>query len=475
MGCSNSITEVNNSKSSPETLASAPSSTIRRMRKNIFGAIQASSITEHYDLIKATGSGVIGTLFYAKHLKSQEIRTLREINKLTIREEAISLSQEVSILKELDHPNIRKVYECIETPRNIYISQEYITGLPLNQKITTSGCETIMYKVILEIFSALNYLHSKGIAHCSLCPEYIIQTDGENYSTLSKIIGFQAAQRLNDKQEVQMKKIKFQYSSPELLRGEFDEKTDLWSCGIILYDILVGKLPFTAKTKVGILECILKGELDFNNTLFTSLTNSMQNLIRSLLVIDPSKRLTTSAALADPSYYSCMRRINVSLDALSKLRNFQVNSAAARSILALMNSRLGKEDHEIVNYFKELDENFDGKVSKDELIEAYGMLGIDISAEADDIMNNMDLGGNGFIDYTELKVSLMNWAEELKEKNLVKVFNASEGKIRVDDLRLDLIDVKQKDWKEFLKNCPNDGYFMNLSDLKRYLRANLVQ
>jgi calcium-dependent protein kinase len=475
MGCSTSSPENPQTKSPTETLPSPPTSNVRRMRKNIFGAIQASSITEHYELIKATGSDSIGTLFSARHIQSQEIRTLREINKLTIREEAISLSQEVSILKELDHPNIRRVFECIETPRNVYISQESISGLPLNEKITNSGCETLMYKIILEIFSGLNYLHSKGIAHCSLCPEFVIQNEAQDYLTVSKIVGFQAAQRLNDKQEVQMKKIRFMYSSPELLRGEFDEKTDLWSCGIILYDILVGKLPFLAKTKVGIMECILKGELDFNNTLFTSLTNSMQNLIKSLLIIDPSKRLTTSLALSDPSYSSCMRRINVSLDALSKLKNFQVHSAASRSILTLMNLRLGKEDHEIVHYFKELDENFDGKVSKEELLEAYDRLGIDLSNDADEIIANLDLGGNGFIDYTELKVSLMNWSDELKEKNLVKVFNASDRRISVDDLRLDLIDVKQKDWNQFLRDCPNDGLWIDLAELKKYLRANIVQ
>lgn len=475
MGCSRSQQEVLHTKSPQDTGINLLSTVGRRMRKNIFGAIQASSVTNHYDIIKATGSSIIGTFFYAKHLKSGEMRTLRELNKVTMKDEAVSISQEVSILKELDHPNIRKVYECVETPRNVYIAMEFIEGLPLNEKIKNSGCETFLCKVILEIFTALHYLHSKGIAHCNICPEYIIQTEGENYITKSKIVGFQAAQRLNDKQEIQLKKIRYQYASPELLRGEFDEKTDMWSCGVLLYDILVGKLPFPAKTKAGVIECILNGNIDFSNTLFTSLSGSMQYLIKSLLEMDPSKRLTTSAALADSNYNSCIRRIDVSLDALSRLKTFQVHSAAARSLLTLTNARLGKEDHEIVNYFKELDENFDGKVSRDELVEAYEKLGIDITGDADEIMKNMDLGGNGFIDYSELKVSLMNWAEELKEKNLNRVFNATEGKIKIDTLRLDLIDVKQKDWVQFLKECPNDGVYLRLSDLKRYLRSNLVQ
>lgn len=475
MGCLNSQPETVVVKASIETAANSLVQPVKRMRRNIFGAIQATKITDHYQILRAIGSGTIGTLFYARHLKTQEFRTLREINKVTIKDEAASVSQEVSILKELDHPNIRKVYECIETPKNVYISMEYIDGLSLNEKIKTSGCETYLFKVILEVFAALNYLHSKGIAHCNICPEYIIQVGTEGYDTKSKIVGFLAAQRLNDKQDLKYEKLKYQYSSPELLRGEYDEKTDLWSCGVLLYEMAVGRLPYPAKSKAGVIECILNGDIDFTNSLFTSLSISMQHLIMSLMHMDPSKRITTTIAMCDSNYTSCTTRILSSLDALNKLRRFKVNSAAAKSLLMLINSRLGNEDHEIVNYFKELDENFDGKVSKDELIDAYERLGIDITDEADDIMNNMDLSGNGFIDYAELKISLIKWGEELKEKSLSKIFNSETRVLSISALRYDLIDVKQSDWLQFLKDCPNDGNFIQLSDLKRYLRANIEQ
>ena len=475
MGCLSSQPETVVVKSSIDTAASSLNQPSKRIRKNIFGAIQAKKITEHYKILKAIGSGTIGTLFYASHLKTQEFRTLREINKLTIKDEAESVSQEVKILKELDHPNIRKVFECIETPKNYYIAMEYIDGQSLNEKIKSSGCETYLFKVILEVFDALSYLHQKGIAHCNICPEYVIQVSLEGYDTQTKIVGFLAAQRLNDKQDIQYEKLKFQYSSPELLRGEYDEKTDMWSCGVLLYELAVGRLPFPAKTKAGIIECILNGHLDFSNSLFTSLSISMQNLIINLMDQDPSRRMATSVALCDSNYTSCTNRIKSSLNALSCLKKFKVNTAASKSLLLLINSRIGKDDHDIVSYFKELDENFDGKVSKDELIDAYLRLGIDITAEADDIMNNMDLTGNGFIDYAELKISLIKWGEELKEKNLSKIFNSESRILEINALRYDLIDVKQTDWIQFLSDCPNDGNFIHLSDLKRYLRINIEQ
>ena len=227
MGCTNAKTEELITQHIIEPNSPVVLTINRRGRRgNLFGASYAESITDHYEILKAIGSGAIGTLFYAKHIRSQEFRTLREINKFSLKEEAVSISQEVNILKELDHPNIMKVYEAIETPRSIYIALEYISGLSLKQKVKATGCETMLATIMLEVCSALNYLHLKGIAHCSLCPDYIFQI-GNGYDSITKIIGFTGAQRLNDKQDVNLKKIRYEFASPELLKGEFNEKTDI--------------------------------------------------------------------------------------------------------------------------------------------------------------------------------------------------------------------------------------------------------
>jgi hypothetical protein len=138
-----------------------------------------------------------------------------------------------------------------------------------------------------------------------------------------------------------------------------------------------------------------------------------------------------------------------------------------------MNKKLIKDDHYIVGYFKELDENFDGRVSKDELLEAFDRLGISLEQEADEIMANMDSDGNGFIDYSELKIALAEWDVVIKEKNIAKVFKVEDGKLPIDAMRLELIDIKQAEWVRFLKDCQNDGRYMDLSSLKNYLRASV--
>jgi calcium-dependent protein kinase len=296
----------------------------RRTRsKNIFNSINSSSITEHYEILKVIGSGNVGTLYFAKHLQSEEFRTLREINKIILKDEAAMLSQEVNILKELDHPNILKIYETIETARSLYISLEYISGPSLLERVKTTGCETMLAITMSEVFSALNYLHAKGFVHCNINPEYIVQT-GVGYDTVNKLIGFTVAQKIEDKLDINLKKIKYQYASPELLKGDYDEKTDIWSCGILLYELLVGRLPFPSKTKAGIVECIINGDLDFINSMFTSLSKGSQDLIKSMLQIDPSLRPAAQEILLNPMFTASKGKINLSLDAIKKLRSFKV-------------------------------------------------------------------------------------------------------------------------------------------------------
>ena len=225
MGCSRSQPEVILQKVTNDGINLLNSTQIKRIKKN-FQSVYANSIADYYTILQAIGSGSIGTLFYAKHIKEGQYRTLREINKLCMFNEMNTIGQEVNILKDLDHPNVLKVYEVIETSRNIYVSLEHINGCSLSEKVKSPGCETLLAKIMLDVLSALCYLHAKGIAHCTLCPEYIVQS-GSGYDITTKIIGFSAAQRLNDKTEVNLKKIRYQYASPELLKGDFNEKTDL--------------------------------------------------------------------------------------------------------------------------------------------------------------------------------------------------------------------------------------------------------
>ena len=221
-------------KSSPLTLpipVESPQKSLnyqRAARKEKFITARIRTITEKYDILRALGSGTIGTLFHAKESKTGIMRTIREVNKSAYFF-GLEAFQEINILRDLDHPNILKVIEAVETPRSFYVVLENISGGTLQDKYKKVGYEGLISKYVQEMFCGLNYLHKLGIVHCNLSPDYIVLSN-ETKEAVVKIIGFTAAQRLSEKKEIDMKTLKVNYASPEMFRGEFNEKTDFTLC-----------------------------------------------------------------------------------------------------------------------------------------------------------------------------------------------------------------------------------------------------
>ena len=95
---------------------------------------------------------------------------------------------------------------------------------------------------------------------------------------------------------------------------------------MLLYDLLTGRLPFPTKTKTGIINCILKGDLDFMNSVFTGLSPATQDLIKNMLSMDPLARPTAQQVLMHPMLKASKGKISLSLEAIKKLRVFKVKT-----------------------------------------------------------------------------------------------------------------------------------------------------
>jgi serine/threonine protein kinase len=171
----------------------------RMVRKGKFLTTKLKAITEQYEVLRALGSGTLGTLFHALDLQKNLIRTIREVNK-SLFVHGVEVFQEVNILRDLDHPNILKIYEAIETGRSYYIVLENISGGSLADKFGKVKIEGVISRYVYEMFSGLNYLHKQGIVHCNLAPEYIVLSD-ESEEAIIKIIGFTNARELTRKEK----------------------------------------------------------------------------------------------------------------------------------------------------------------------------------------------------------------------------------------------------------------------------------
>jgi EF-hand domain pair len=124
--------------------------------------------------------------------------------------------------------------------------------------------------------------------------------------------------------------------------------------------------------------------------------------------------------------------------------------------------------------FKKLDVNSDGNVSKNEMIEGFKHVGIDCEKEIDDIMENLDMDQSGSLDFSELKIVLIDWEKEINDENLAKVFSTNSQGIEFDAIKGELIEILPSEWIEFSKKVKFENGIVPFEPFKAYIKANLV-
>ncbi|XP_068968652.1 ovarian-specific serine/threonine-protein kinase Lok-like [Bombus flavifrons] len=216
------------------------------------------------------------------------------------------IMNEVKILKALKHPCIIRMVEIVDTPKAVYIVLELMEGGELFERIRSRGrlsekhAKLIFYQVVL----AVSYLHDCGITHRDLKPENILLANNSDV-TLAKVSDF-GLSKLVDAQTM-MKTFcgTPMYVAPEILstigRGSYTNQVDVWSLGVILYACLSGSVPFNCYDKNMSLQDQIKcGRYGFPPSKFGHITNKAIDLIKSMMTVNPRKRITIKQVLLHP-------------------------------------------------------------------------------------------------------------------------------------------------------------------------------
>jgi calcium-dependent protein kinase len=429
---------------------------------------RSGSISDFFDLKLVTGSNESFSVFKASDKESISNYSVKEISKSS-RFESTSVNDEVSILNNLDHPNILKIFETIESPRSFYIVYEHIDGGPLKENVKRSGDEVKVARFMGDVLSGLNYMHKAGFIHCDLNIENIMisnKPDGK----LAKIVGFTFARHVDDFSISGLERINPVFASPELLTTrEVGTETDLWSLGIVLYTVLVGKLPFVGRTIDEILDEIIHVRLDFANPNYLGLSVAVRDLISKLLEVNPKARITAKDALNHLWIYQNREPFIINFNTLNRLKMFSIKSNLVRCLLVFYTFKMELKENDIVKCFKEIDSNFDGYVSRDELLATFSRYGINISKDIGDIMKNIDIDQSGLIDYSELKIVLTDWVSEIKKKNLRALFNVEGEYVDLTSLAASLPQVLPSEWKEFNAKVKAKDGKASLKAIKAYV------
>lgn len=222
--------------------------------------------SEYNLLLPELGKGSYGKVQKAVHKVSNLKRAVKIIEKRrTTSDYQNRLINEVNILKGCDHPNIIKILEFFQDDSNFYIVTELCEGGELYKRINLKKrfSEEEAAWTIRQVVSALYYIHSHKIVHRDLKPENILY-DSRQDDSLIKVIDFGTSHNYDPNSKMTQKFGTCYYIAPEVLKGQYDESCDVWSCGVILYLLLGGYPPFFGSSDEVVLRKVEKGVVEFD-------------------------------------------------------------------------------------------------------------------------------------------------------------------------------------------------------------------
>lgn len=262
-----------------------------------------SDITDYYTLGKTLGSGAYGDVMHAFDVRTNEQRAVKIIQKKKDTKNQQHLECEIQVMKSISHPNIVQTYQIFDLKRAIYIVMEYVPGGDLFDFVAQHDnlTEAQASQCMRSIFHAVEYLHRHSIVHRDLKPENILCAN-KSWPLQIKVTDFGFARFVDpfrcadDTMRTQVGTAYFM--APEIItdRG-YGPAVDSWACGVILYTILTGRLPFPGKNTTEYFNNVVNGQPLFPPILWRGISADAMSLVKGLLNSDPNKRLTSLAAL----------------------------------------------------------------------------------------------------------------------------------------------------------------------------------
>ncbi|KAF4668452.1 hypothetical protein FOL46_001949 [Perkinsus olseni] len=402
-------------------------------------------LSDSYQVEKKTlGQGTYGSVSKAVNKSTKVVRAIKTISRSHLKNVA-RFRQEIAIMKMLDHPNIVKLFETFEDAKNIYLVLELCTGGELFDRIIDQGyfTESGAASLMKQIISAVYYCHKNNIVHRDLKPENFLFLNKTKDSPL-KIIDFGLASKFGEDARLKTKAGTPYYVSPQVLRGEYNESCDLWSCGVIMYILLCGYPPFHGDTDAEILARVKAGKYSFPDEDWKNVSTDAKDLIRKLLTFDQAQRWTAEQALNHRWIKNLARTAdgdaNEHRNVVSGLRNFRAQNKMKKVALTVIAQQLAESDIErLKKTFQALDENGDGTLTVQEIKEGMRSLDVSLPADLEEIMKDVDSDGSGAIDYTEFIAATIDKKTYIQEDVCWAAFRVFDldgnGKISQEELQ----------------------------------------
>ncbi|WZZ74842.1 hypothetical protein YC2023_086212 [Brassica napus] len=254
-----------------------------------------------YEIGRLLGKGTFAKVYHAKHITTGESVAIKIINKDHVMKRPGMMDQikrEISIMRLVRHPNIVELKEVMATKTKIFFVMEFVRGGELFAKVVKGKLkEDAARRYFQQLISAVDFCHSRGVSHRDLKPENLLVDENGDLKVSDFGLSALPEQLLQDGL-LHTQCGTPAYVAPEVLRkkGYDGAKADIWSCGVVLYVLLAGYLPFQEENLMNMYRKIFKAEFDFPPWF----SPEARRLISKLLVVDPEKRISIPAITRTP-------------------------------------------------------------------------------------------------------------------------------------------------------------------------------
>ena len=494
-------------KKTPETSIEFPVKV-----KNLFFE-HFSNPWSKYTELSIIGEGAYGMVKKVCLKNNPEtIRAMKIIPKVNIIESgnANQFIDEIEILKNLEHPNIMKIFECFNDKDNVYIVSEYCDEGDLLGKLEKLGSlNQIVVKFLMDqILNAIAYLHENKIFHGDIKLENVmlyktslresrrfsrinkdlnknkkLQKDIEKSFNKKSFVSKKSFNYIEDMNDYEVKLIDFGcgkhlikkkdnkfsgivgtsiYCSPEVIDNLYDENSDEWSCGILMYIMLCGEPPFQGETEEEIFANIKKGKYSFSQEQFSKVSYNCKDLIKKLLEPNIKKRIKAKEALKHPFFtenYNPNTAMVESMDKkiLNKLLQIKKLPSKFHELIEgylCFNFISKDEQKKLTQLFRYLDRKEKNRLSIKDFTEKFQENGMNVSKEEiKNIFDALDSDGNNSIEYQEFLRGMCDKEKLYSDKNLENTFNTidqdKKGFIDMNDIKKFIFKNKKIEEKKF--------------------------
>jgi calcium-dependent protein kinase len=443
------------------------------IKPGMFTGFNQGHISQNYKEVRKIGEGAFAQVFLCIHHPTQEKRAIKAIHKSGLHYDQLDtdkMLKEINVLKSLDHPNILRCYEIFEDKMHYYVAVEYCDGGELFTKLAKMKIfsEEQASRIMLQLLSAVSYCHERKVIHRDLKPENILLMESDE--TLSiKVADFGSSVILDSKKKLSGCFGSAYYIAPEVLLGDYNEKCDIWSCGIIMYIMLTGKAPYRGQNQSNIVRAIKLKPFQPTSENCSKLSSAAIDLLKKMLDVDHVVRISAKQAMTHDWIQQHRKQSVADLAAsIHSLEGFISTTKIKDAVHMFLASQVinHEECRILTEQFKVLDKNSDGKISKEELIENYcqSLDKDEAVRRAEYILSQVDVNGNGEIDYTEFLSACMNFKNYLSKETLYRAFQMFDvdrsGFITVEELKMVLGDgnsFSEDVWKALLKQVDTNG------------------